>query len=115
MEGCEEHKIVKLDKIIDQGEQVLFGIVKAEGGLYGPDLGPNLTTEAETDLINAESAWFTYRVAECSSESDTFLGGSEAPLISAQCQVKFDRSRIVQLRAFYRSLGGVKKPPFPKG
>lgn len=115
MEGCEEHKIIKLDKVIDQGEQVLFGMLKAEGALYGPKLGPSLASQAESDLIEAESAWFAYRVAQCNSQSDSYLGGSVAPLISAECQVQFDQSRIGQLRSFYRSLGGVKKPPFPKG
>jgi uncharacterized protein YecT (DUF1311 family) len=118
MEGCQQHRLVKLDKTIDQAERVLFTMLKNEAAVYGPSQGATYTTQVEQRLIDAQDAWFAYQLAECRSESDTFLGGSGAPLVAGDCRIKLDQQRLGQLKAFYLALRGHSKekdPPFPRG
>ncbi len=118
LEGCQEHQIVSLDKIIDKAEQVLFTMLENEAALDIPGSGSTDEVAVAQRLSQAESEWFGYRVAECASESDVALGGTDAVLQSGACQITLDHARLAQLKSFYEALKGHSKkldPAFPKG
>jgi uncharacterized protein YecT (DUF1311 family) len=105
-------------ELIDRAEEVLFRALETEAAATAPtSSGATDRIEVAQRLSRAESAWFSYRVAECSRESDVALGGTGAPLLTGLSDVTLDQQRLRQLHAFYEALkdqsdGG---PPFPKG
>jgi uncharacterized protein YecT (DUF1311 family) len=90
-EGCAEHGILTTDTQINALARTIFSAL--------PD------NPARRQFIAAQDAWIAYRRADCLSISDTFEGGTQAPVLDAQCSVGRNRQRIKDLRAF---LGGLK-------
>ena len=60
---------------------------------------------AKIRFIAAQRAWLDYRRADCLSLSDVFEGGSEAPVLDAQCTADRNEQRIKDLRTFLTDLG----------
>jgi uncharacterized protein YecT (DUF1311 family) len=115
IEGCEEHKVVKLDKVIDKAEQVLFTMLEKEALLFVPVAGTTDEIAVAQRLSQAEADWLTFRLSECRSESDVALGGTDAALQGGLCDIKMDQQRLAQLKTFYEALKGHSKAPmFPK-
>jgi uncharacterized protein YecT (DUF1311 family) len=89
-EGCAEHEIVRTDKLIDAASASLFRRL--------PD------DPARRRFLTGARAWFTYRNADCASFSDLFEGGSQAPVLAAQCDAGRNKTRLADLRRFLSDL-----------
>jgi len=90
--GCAEHAIVRIDGRLDQLAKSLM-----------PRLPDNA---ARRRFATAAHRWLSYRNADRASVSDVFEGGTEAPVLQAQCLAARDRTRLADLGAFSRSLPG---------
>ncbi|MCU1491524.1 MAG: hypothetical protein JWM85_2929 [Acidimicrobiaceae bacterium] len=73
------------------------------------------TATARRHLAAASATWLAYRRADCTSQADTYAGGSEALVAYVECLVQADGARTVNLRAFYKELsqGNATAPAFP--
>ena len=89
MEGCAEHRILRADAEIDRLVQLLWD---------------NSTAAGQAHLADAQSAWQTYRKTACLSESDSYAGGSLAPVVAGRCELRFTIRRSADLRRQLRSL-----------
>jgi uncharacterized protein YecT (DUF1311 family) len=92
LEGCAEHRILKLDDTVNSLRQKIFL------HLY------NHTTRK--NFIIAEDDWFTYRQVTCTSESDVNEGGSLVPVDFANCVIQLDKQHVedlTSLKAEYKS------------
>jgi uncharacterized protein YecT (DUF1311 family) len=85
IEGCTEHKIVRLDKQVMATARAVLGTMSTAAG--------------RRDLVAAQRTWITYRKAVCTSEADVYSGGTLAPVAYANCEVRLDKARIADLRA----------------
>jgi Lysozyme inhibitor LprI len=56
-------------------------------------------------VIAAHKAWLAYRRAYCLSLSDVFQGGSQAPVLDAQCAGGLNGQHIKDLRQFASDVG----------
>jgi uncharacterized protein YecT (DUF1311 family) len=83
MEGCAEHKIVRMDERINVSQRRLFSLLQ--------------NTKARTTLIKAVNDWLSYRRSTCLVESEAYDGGSLGPVVFANCLVKLDDQRLVVL------------------
>ena len=83
LEGCAEHRILAVDTRIDALRRQVFQ------HLYD--------NAARRDFVAAEDAWFAYRQAMCTSESDVNEGGSLVPVDFANCVVHLDRQHLAEL------------------
>jgi uncharacterized protein YecT (DUF1311 family) len=90
MEGCAERKILQTDAQLNDLAKSIF-----------PLLG-NATARRRFNA--AQRSWLGYRRADCLSMSDVFQGGSEAPVVAAQCDASRNVTRIKDLRAFHAAL-----------
>lgn len=90
MEGCAEKQILRTDKQVNVLSEEIFQL-----------LGDN---RARRDFNAAQRAWLGYRKADCFSMSDLFEGGTEAPVVDAQCVASRNNQRIKDLRTFKRDL-----------
>jgi uncharacterized protein YecT (DUF1311 family) len=90
-EGCAEHQILDTDARINTIAQSIFGRLRDRA--------------SESRFITAQRAWLTYRRADCLSQSDVFEGGSQAPVIDAQCAADRNGQRIKDLQSFLTDLG----------
>jgi len=90
-EGCAEQQILRTDARINTLASSVFGRL--------PDRA------AKIRFIAAQRAWLDYRRADCLSLSDVFEGGSEAPVLDAQCTADRNEQRIKDLRTFLTDLG----------
>lgn len=90
LEGCAEHKIVKLDKQIDALVKTIFEAL--------PD------DLARQRFVRAQRSWLAYRQTDCASVSDVNEGGSLAVIDFAVCAVARNTERLEDLRAFARAL-----------
>lgn len=55
-------------------------------------------------LKKAETAWATYRDAECAYEASIYLGGSLAKVVSADCRLRLTATHAIDLnREYYRT------------
>ena len=90
MEGCAEKQILRTDTQVNVLEAEIFQ-------LLGDD-------RARRDLNAAQHAWLGYRKADCLSMSDLFEGGTESPVVDAQCVASRNNQRIKDLRAFKHDL-----------
>ncbi len=84
--GCAERDIVSTDKLIDAVSKTVF-----------QRLGDD---QARRRFVTAARAWLTYRNADCASRSDVFEGGSQAPVLDAQCTAARNKTRLADLRTF---------------
>jgi uncharacterized protein YecT (DUF1311 family) len=90
MEGCAEHDILRTDATIN--------------GLYKQIFRVWSTDSARRDFIAAAKAWLVFRNADCLSVSDLFQGGTEAPVLAAECSADRNRERIKDLRTLKSDL-----------
>jgi uncharacterized protein YecT (DUF1311 family) len=90
LEGCAEHKIVKLDKQIDALVKTIFKAL--------PD------DPARQRFVLAQRSWLAYRQADCASRSDVNEGGSLAGVAFAVCAVARNTQRLKDLRTFANAL-----------
>lgn len=89
-EGCAEHQILRSDSRINAIARSIFARLSDRA--------------SEERFIAAQRAWLNYRHADCSSVSDVFEGGSQAPVLYAQCEVARNGERIKDLNAFLADL-----------
>ena len=90
MEGCAEHQILRTDATINALAKSIFFLLHN-------DL-------AKRRFIAAQRAWLAFRHADCLSVSDLFQGGTEAPVLDAECTVERNADRIKDLRTFRSDL-----------
>jgi uncharacterized protein YecT (DUF1311 family) len=90
IEGCQEQTIIRADRQIDSLALAIFS------GLGAP--------AAKRRFVTAEAAWLAYRQAFCASESDLFVGGSEAPVEFGACAVSLDEQHVKDLTGFASAL-----------
>lgn len=88
-EACAEKPILKTDKQIDALNAQIF---------------QKLNATARKDFLAGHNAWFKYRQAYCASESDIDQGGTEAPVVEAQCEAKVNTAHVTELKGFLASL-----------
>jgi uncharacterized protein YecT (DUF1311 family) len=88
--GCAEQQILKSDKQIDALSASIFSRLHDDA--------------ARRRFTAGAKAWLAYRRADCASLSDIFEGGTQAPVLAAQCQSARNSTRIKDLRAFKRDL-----------
>jgi uncharacterized protein YecT (DUF1311 family) len=88
LEGCAEHRIVRLDKAINEIVAVTFAQLRRESG------------SAASRFAMGERAWLRYRGAVCASRADIYLGGSAAPVVFANCVANKNAAHLRDLRAF---------------
>jgi uncharacterized protein YecT (DUF1311 family) len=85
-EGCAEQQILRTDAKLNALAKAIF---------------PLLADDAARRRFNtAQRAWLAYRRADCASVSDEFEGGSESPVLAAQCDAARNGVRLKDLRAF---------------
>jgi uncharacterized protein YecT (DUF1311 family) len=88
--GCAEQAVLRTDKQIDALADSVFARLR--------------DNPAKRRFVAAEKAWLAYRRADCLSVSDVFEGGSQGPVVVAQCSADRNRVRIRDLRTFLREL-----------
>ncbi len=88
--GCAEQEIVRTDKLIDAASKQVFQRLH--------------DAAAKRRFITGARAWLTYRNADCASFSDVFEGGSQAPVLAAQCEGGRNKTRLKDLRTFLSDL-----------
>ena len=89
-EGCAEHSVLTTDAQINALARSIFSALR--------------DNPARKRFVAAQDAWIAYRRADCLSASDVFEGGTEAPVLNAQCSAGHNRQRIKDLRAFLNGL-----------
>ena len=90
-EGCAEQQILKTDKTINSLNKAIFANLH--------------TAPARRRFIAAHKTWLAYRGAYCLSLSDVFQGGSQAPVLDAQCAGRLNGQHIKDLRQFAGDFG----------
>jgi uncharacterized protein YecT (DUF1311 family) len=88
--GGAEQQILKTDKQIDALSASVFSRLHDDA--------------ARHRFIAGAKAWLAYRRADCASRSDIFEGGTQAPVVAAQCQSLRNLTRIKDLRTFKSDL-----------
>jgi uncharacterized protein YecT (DUF1311 family) len=88
--GCAEQQILKSDKKIDALSASIFSRLHDDA--------------ARRRFIAGAKAWLAYRRADCASRSDIFEGGTQAPVVAAQCQSLRNATRIKDLATFKSDL-----------
>ncbi|MBX2860311.1 MAG: DUF1311 domain-containing protein [Vampirovibrio sp.] len=63
------------------------------------DLKSKLDKEGIQKLVTAEKSWIAFRDTHCAFESDTYRGGTLAPVIYGSCLITLTRSRTKELQA----------------
>ena len=92
-QGCAEQQILRGDARINTLASMVFGRLSERA--------------AKRRFITAQRTWLSYRRADCMSLSDVFEGGSQAPVLDAQCSAGRNGQRIKDLHSFLADLGGV--------
>jgi uncharacterized protein YecT (DUF1311 family) len=90
IEGCAEHRIVRLDRQVSVRARLAFASLPAGA--------------ARAHFVAAQLAWIAYRRAACLSESDVNAGGTLAPIDFADCEVRIDQARLADLAAMQGGL-----------
>lgn len=83
-EGCAEHSLLRSDAKVNAIVKKLFGEIDAP---------------SRHDLVKAQTAWLAYRKAACTSESDAYRGGSQQPVLFAECEADITKARFTELQA----------------
>lgn len=98
---CGERAVLTADKHLNADIKVVFGLLYYQ--------------QAKRDFITAEGDWATYRQADCTSQSDVYLGGTEQGVVYVYCLATQDADRRDDLRSVYKlfSQGLTKPPAFP--
>ena len=84
--ACAEHQVLRTDKQVDSIAATVFSRLPSDA--------------ARRRFVVAARAWLSYRNADCASQADVFLGGTESSLTAADCMVARDRTRAEDLREF---------------
>jgi uncharacterized protein YecT (DUF1311 family) len=90
-EGCAEQQILRTDKTINSLNKVIFARLR--------------DNPARRRFIAAHKVWLAYRRAYCLSLSDVFEGGSQAPVLDAQCTGRLNGQHIKDLGQFASDVG----------
>ena len=85
LEGCAERQVLKSDRRID-------GLTTT---IYGKLPGPG-----RASFVTASQRWLEYRDSYCSAAASPAAGGSEAPVIVAQCLASQDAEHVTDLLTF---------------
>ena len=97
-EGCGEREVLARDAQLNADVRVIFGLL-GEG-------------TPKMDFVRAQVAWLAYRHADCTSQSDAYLGGTEQPVAYVDCLASADAARRRDLVGFYGLLvQGMDRPP----
>jgi uncharacterized protein YecT (DUF1311 family) len=91
-EGCAEHQILSSDEKIDALNKTIFAKLGSDA--------------ARRQFIAGNTAWLGFRKKYCLSVSDIFAGGTEAPVLDAECVAGLNTEHIKDLDTFVRDLGG---------
>jgi uncharacterized protein YecT (DUF1311 family) len=92
-EGCAEHRIVRSDRAINAQVKAIFSLLQR-----------NRSRSAQARFVRGERAWLTYRRAVCASRADVYEGGSESPVVFADCEAGINAAHLRELRRFAREL-----------
>jgi uncharacterized protein YecT (DUF1311 family) len=84
LEGCAERQILASDKTINALNMRVWGTLT--------------TTPGKVGFIASNKSWLSYRNAFCTTASSEFSGGTEAPVVTAQCEATLDAEHITDLR-----------------
>lgn len=84
IEGCLEHRIVGIDKQIDNIARSLYARMN--------------DPQSARHFAAAEQAWIAYRRAACISDADAYAGGTLAPVEFANCELRLNRQRLGDLK-----------------
>ena len=87
-EGCAERSVLRSDAQINALNRQIFSQLRS--------------TAAKRRFVSANSDWVRYRAAVCSSASDRFRGGSQAPVVYALCLVTRNGQHVTDLRSVLR-------------
>ena len=91
-EGCAEHRVLALDAKINSTATRIWAHLPSSA--------------ARRHFAAAQTQWIRFRHADCVSRSDEFAGGSQAPVVFAQCLAADDAARLTQLRGFLAAFQG---------
>jgi uncharacterized protein YecT (DUF1311 family) len=89
-EGCAEQQILKTNAQIDALSKSVFSVLADNA--------------AKRRFVKGAGAWLLYRRADCLSVSDVFEGGTQSPVLYAQCEAARNAQRIRDLRTFRNEL-----------
>jgi len=84
LEGCAEQQVLAADKTINRLNRQVFS------GLS--------STSAKRVFITSSATWLEYRNAFCATAASRFAGGTEAPVVAAQCDSKLGAEHITDLK-----------------
>jgi uncharacterized protein YecT (DUF1311 family) len=84
MEGCAERLVLARDKTINRLNRQVFSGLPSTG--------------AQRAFIASNTAWLQYRNAFCTTASGRFAGGTEAPVVAAQCDAQLGSEHITDLK-----------------
>lgn len=99
--GCGERKVLADDKVMNADITVVFKLLSSR--------------RAQQDFMTAQDDWVRYRKADCVSQSDVYLGGTEQGVIYVYCLAAQDQARRADLKTLYKDFSqGLSHPPkFP--
>jgi uncharacterized protein YecT (DUF1311 family) len=84
MEGCAERQILARDRTINRLNASVFASLS--------------TISAKRVFIASNTHWLRYRNAFCTTAASRFAGGTEQPVVVAQCIARLDAGHIADLR-----------------
>jgi len=84
--ACAERQVLRTDKQVDSISATVFSRLPGDA--------------ARHRFVVAARAWLSYRNADCASQGDVFLGGTESALRAAGCMADRNRTRAADLREF---------------
>jgi uncharacterized protein YecT (DUF1311 family) len=90
LEGCAEHHLLRTDGRIDHLYRTIYGALP--------------TARGREDFLAASSDWLRYRNASCATAAGGVQGGSEAPVVTVQCDVTLDSEHVTDLRRLMRDV-----------
>jgi uncharacterized protein YecT (DUF1311 family) len=82
-------------KVAEQQLETLHAILKRE-----------LSSEQWEALVEADSAWLTFRRANCLSAASLYRGGTMEPIVANACVVHMTNERLRDLRTTFREVVG---------
>jgi uncharacterized protein YecT (DUF1311 family) len=92
-EGCAEHRIVRSDRAINAEVRTIFALLETRR-----------SRSAQVRFVRGERAWLVYRRTVCASRADVYEGGSEGPVVFAECEAGKNAVHLKELRIFAREL-----------
>jgi len=101
VEACEGRALLRLGHVFNERVSVLWSLLDAQ---------------ARKDFRAAHDAWFSYREHECAALARQAVGGTEAGVIFAQCEVALTRARVTEVTAMLNAYcqGRARTGPYRK-